>query len=178
MARQEIQSTHRSNFEAGLAGKYLTFKLQDEEFGLPIMKVQEIIGLPAITKFPKLPQYVRGVINLRGHIIPIVGLRAKFGMPSIQDTEKSCIIVAELAAQGGTLSLGLLVDQVSEVLDISPHEVSEAPNIGSIEAAAFILGVGNVKNGIKLLLDIDRVMGADEAAQLNRAVAQSNGQTH
>jgi purine-binding chemotaxis protein CheW len=140
------------------AGKYLTFRLANEEYGLEILKVREIIGLMDITKVPKTPYYIRGVINLRGKVIPVVDLRLKFEMDAIQDTEETCIIVVDIAGETGSILMGILVDAVSEVLDIQAEEIEDPPTFGAGLDTRFILGIGKVKNTVKLLLDIDRVL--------------------
>ena len=147
---------------AHLAGKYLTFKLVDEEYGLEIVKVQEIIGLMPITKVPRVPDYVRGVINLRGRIIPTIDLRTKFGLPRVEDTEKTCIIVVEVNSPKGNVNVGIIVDQVAEVLDVAGNEIDHAPEFGSDLSTDFILGVGIVKGEVKILLDIDKVLTTEE----------------
>ncbi len=148
---------------AGLAGKYLTFRLADKEFGLEIMKVQEIIGMMQVTQLPRVPEYVRGVINLRGRIIPTIDLRSKFGLERIADTEKTCIIVVEIMAMKGKVSVGIVVDEVAEVLDVGAEEVGRPPEFGTSLNMDFILGVGIVKGGIKILLDLDEVLTFEEA---------------
>lgn len=148
---------------AALAGKYLTFRLANEEYGLEIIKVQEIIGLMPVTHVPRVPDYVRGVINLRGRIIPTIDLRAKFGLERVPDTDKTCIIVVEVVSpKGGKMSMGIIVDEVAEVLDVAPDEVDQAPEFGSTLSMDFILGVGIVKGGVKILLDIDKVLTWEE----------------
>ncbi|NMC43871.1 MAG: purine-binding chemotaxis protein CheW [candidate division Zixibacteria bacterium] len=148
-----------------LAGKYLTFRLDREEYGLEILKVREIIGLMGITKVPRTPHYIRGVINLRGKVIPVLDLRAKFGMDVIADTEETCIIVVDVQNTGNSIMMGILVDAVSEVLDIQAGEIEEPPTFGSEVDTRFILGIGKVKNSVKILLDIDRVLtGVDFSA--------------
>ena len=148
---------------AGLAGKYLTFRLASEEYGLEIMKVQEIIGMMPVTQVPRVPDYVRGVINLRGRIIPTIDLRAKFGLERIPDTDKTCIIVVEIISAKGKVSVGIIVDEVAEVLDVAANEVDRAPEFGTSLSMDFILGVGIVKGGVKILLDIDKVLTFEEA---------------
>jgi purine-binding chemotaxis protein CheW len=143
------------------AGKYLTFKLGAEEYGLEILKVREIICLMSITAVPRTPSYVRGVINLRGKVISVLDLRQKFGMDSAADTDESCIIVVDVASSGDSILMGLLVDAVSEVLDIGAEEIQDAPEFGAQINTDFILGIGKVKGAVKLLLDIDRVICFD-----------------
>jgi purine-binding chemotaxis protein CheW len=161
---------------AELAGKYLTFRLAAEEYGLEIIKVQEIIGLLPVTHVPRVPEYVRGVINLRGRIIPTVDLRTKFGMERIADTEKTCIIVVEVGSpKGGKMNMGIIVDEVAEVLDIAADELDHPPEFGTSVNMSFILGVGIVKEGVKILLDIDRVLTTEEA-KIVQSVAQQQQQ--
>jgi purine-binding chemotaxis protein CheW len=140
-----------------LAGKYLTFFLQGEEYGVEILKVQEIIGMMAITPVPDTPSHVRGVINLRGRVIPVADLRLKFGMPAAESTDETCIIVVQ--AQG--VQMGVLVDQVSEVVDIMAEAIEDTPTFGSGVNSEYILGIGKSGAGVKLLLDIDRALAID-----------------
>jgi purine-binding chemotaxis protein CheW len=147
-----------SRSDRNLAGKYLTFRLAVEEYGLEILKVREIIGLMDITKVPRTPNYIRGVINLRGKVIPVLELRSKFQMDAIGDTEETCIIVVDVACETGSMLMGILVDAVSEVLDIQENEIEEAPAFGVGVDTSFILGIGKVKNSVKILLDIDKVL--------------------
>ncbi len=140
------------------AGKYLTFRLEGEEYGLEILKVREIMGLMEITKVPRTPHYVRGVINLRGRVIPVVDLRAKFDMDATEDTNETCIIVVDVRSQDGAVSMGIKVDAVSEVLDIKEEEIEDTPSFGSGIDTRFILGIGKIKGDVKILLDIDQVL--------------------
>ena len=152
-----------------LAGKYLTFRLAQEEYGLEILKVQEIIQLQAITRVPRTPPYVRGVINLRGKVIPVVDLRAKFGIEGAEDTERTCIIVVQIQAGDAMLVIGILIDEVREVLDIRAENIEESPSFGSSVETEFILGMGKVNGQVKILLDIDRVLNASDAISLRSA---------
>lgn len=152
-----------------LAGKYLTFRLAQEEYGLEILKVQEIIQLQAITRVPRTPPYVRGVINLRGKVIPVVDLRAKFGIEGTEDTERTCIIVVQIHAGEALLVIGILIDEVREVLDIRAENIEESPSFGSSVETEFILGMGKVNGQVKILLDIDRVLNATDAISLRSA---------
>jgi purine-binding chemotaxis protein CheW len=140
------------------AGKYLTFALGREEFGLEILKVREIIGYMDITAVPQTPAYVKGVINLRGQVIPVIDLRAKFVMQTAERTDETCIIVVETSQQGRKFSTGIIVDHVSEVLDIAGEHIEDAPQFGSAVDTAFILGMGKVGESVKILLDIDKVL--------------------
>jgi purine-binding chemotaxis protein CheW len=139
-------------------GKYLTFALGKEEYGLEILKVREIIGWLDITALPRTPGYVKGVVNLRGQVIVVVDLRAKFQMEAIPKTDQTCIIVVEISHMGRKLSTGIIVDRVSEVLEISSECIEEPPTFGTSVATDFILGMGKVGEAVKILLDIDKVM--------------------
>lgn len=145
-------------------GKYLTFALGREEYGLEILKVREIIGLMEITAVPRTPGYVKGVINLRGQVITVVDLRAKFTMPAVEKTDQTCIIVVEISLEGRKLNTGIIVDRVSEVLDIAGEKIEEPPSLGSDESSDFILGMGKIGDSVKILLDIDKVLTADAAS--------------
>lgn len=145
-------------------GKYLTFALGPEEYGLEILKVREIIGYMEITAVPQTPHYVKGVINLRGQVIPVIDLRAKFGMETTDVTEETCIIVVEISQGGRKFSTGIVVDHVQEVLDIAGESIEEAPQFGSAVDTDFILGMGKIGDSVKILLDIDKVLvGSDRA---------------
>jgi len=140
-------------------GKYLTFALGSEEYGLEILKVREIIGYMEITAVPQTPSYVKGVINLRGQVIPVIDLRAKFGMETANVTEETCIIVVEIRQDGRKFSTGIVVDHVQEVLDIDGENIEEAPQFDASVNTNFILGMGKVGESVKILLDIDKVLG-------------------
>jgi len=149
--------------------KYLVFQLAGEEFGIQVQKVREIMGVQDITQVPQTPPYVKGVINLRGKVIPVVDLRLKFTMPSVEYTQRTCIIVVEAAGERGPMLMGVVVDAVAEVLSVSPGEVEEAPSFGHDVDTSYILGLGKVKGQVKILLDIDRVMTARELKHLELA---------
>jgi purine-binding chemotaxis protein CheW len=150
-------------------GKYLTFALGSEEYGLEILKVREIIGYMEITAVPQTPSYVKGVINLRGQVIPVVDLRAKFGMETAEVTDETCIIVVEIHQAGRKFSTGIVVDHVQEVLDIEGENIEEAPQFGSSVNTDFILGIGKVGESVKILLDIDKVLGSTELENISQA---------
>lgn len=137
-------------------GKYLTFFLDREEYGIPILTVREIIGLLPVTPVPKAPPYVKGVINLRGKVIPVVDLKLKFDMEPIRATDETCIIVVQTAGA----ELGVMVDKVSEVLDIPEGEIVDAPSLGAEIPTDCILGIGKSQGRVTLLLDIERVFPA------------------
>ncbi|OGV72210.1 MAG: chemotaxis protein CheW [Lentisphaerae bacterium RIFOXYB12_FULL_65_16] len=148
------------------AGKYLTFKLGAEEFGLEILKVQEIIKMMEITRVPRTPEFVRGVINLRGKVIPVTDLRLKFGMDAMATTDKTCVIVVQVAHGEGRVTMGIIVDEVSEVLDVTAGQIEPAPEFGSSADTEFILGMGKVGKKVVMLLDVDKVLSTAEAAAL------------
>ncbi len=149
-------------------GKYLTFTLAGEEYGIGILKVKEIIGIMAITTVPQMPDYLKGVINLRGKVIPVVDLRLKFGMEAMDYTERTCIIVVEIANGGQKVMIGILVDSVSEVLNIKGGDIEDAPNFGSRLNTDYILGMAKTGGKVKILLDIDRVLSVSEVVQLEK----------
>lgn len=148
-------------------GKYLTFFLAGEEYGLEILKVHEIIGMMDITPVPRTPDFIRGVINLRGKIIPIVDLRVKFGMEAVDSTDETCIIVV----QANGVQMGIVVDRVSEVLDIASDEVDDVPSFGTDVNTDYILGIGKTDGKVKLLLDIDKVLSNSEFAEMRAAAS-------
>ena len=143
-------------------GKYLTFALAHEEYGLEILKVREIIGYMDITAVPQTPHHVKGVINLRGQVIPVIDLRAKFGMDTAEVTEETCVIVVEITQGGRTFQTGIVVDHVQEVLDIAGGDIEDAPQFGSSVDTDFILGMGKIGDSVKILLDIDKVLAGDD----------------
>lgn len=150
-------------------GKYLTFVLAREEYGIGILKVKEIIGIMSITTVPQTPAYMKGVINLRGKVIPIVDLRLKFGMEALGYTDKTCIIVVEIADGNGKVMVGILVDSVSEVLNIRGGDIEDAPNFGSRLETNCILGMAKTGEKVKILLNIDKVLCGEEIALLQKA---------
>jgi purine-binding chemotaxis protein CheW len=143
------------------AGKYLTFALGNEEYGLPILKVREIIGAMDVTAIPRTAAQVKGVINLRGQVIAVVDLRTAFGMEPAQRTDQTCIIVVEVTAGQRKLHAGIVVDRVSEVLNIAEEQIEDPPALAVAGQEGFILGVGKVGDSVKLLMDIDRVLATD-----------------
>lgn len=150
-------------------GKYLTFTLDGEEYGIGILKVREIIGMMPITSVPQTPDYVKGVINLRGKVIPVVDLRLKFGMVPMDYTERTCIIVVEIEGEGKKIPMGIVVDAVSEVLNIKGADIEDTPNFGTRLRTDYIMGMAKMGGGVKILLDIDKVLGAEEIAAIERA---------
>lgn len=156
------RATQPENVLLDKEGKYLTFALGTEEYGLEILKVREIIGYMEITAVPRTAQYIKGVINLRGQVIPVIDLRSKFGMAQAQVSEQTCIIVVEVNQDNQSLSTGIIVDRVEEVLDIEGKNIEQAPNFGSDVNTDFILGMGKVGDSVKILLNIDKVLAGSE----------------
>jgi len=145
-------TTNRKSQE--LAGKYLTFYLGDEEYGIEILKVQEIIGLLRITPVPNTPAHMRGVINLRGKVVPVVDIRGRFGMSTVEATKQTCIIVVRT----GEAEIGAVVDRVSAVVSIKAEEIEETPQMGASVDTSYLLGIGKTESRVRLLLDIERVV--------------------
>ena len=141
--------------------RFLTFHLANEEYGIDIMKVQELIGLVPITRVPTAPDYCRGVINLRVKVIPTIDLRTKLGMEPCDDTDRTCIVIVEVPGPTAKNHYGLVVDEVAEVLDISPEDLSPTPEYGSSLDESLIQAIGVVEGEVKILLDIDRVLSSD-----------------
>ncbi len=147
-------------------GKYLTFTLNNEEYGIGILKIKEIIGMMAITTVPQTPDFVKGVINLRGKVIPVMDLRLRFNMEAMEYTERTCIIVVEIEAGTGTIQIGIVVDSVSEVLNIKEEDTEDTPTFGTKLNTEYILGMAKMEGGVKILLDIDKVLNQQELNQL------------
>jgi purine-binding chemotaxis protein CheW len=155
---------------ASLAGRYLTFSLATERYGLEILKVQEIIGVPAITRIPRCPEYIKGVINLRGKIIPLVDLRLKFGLEPVPYDEKTCIVVVNLPTEGQTISIGVIVDTVLEVLNFQEKEIEPAPDYGAQIESKFIVGMAKRENSdLNILVDIEKALSDSDKIALNQA---------
>ncbi len=154
-------------------GLHLTFQLGEEVYGIKILKVQEIIGIMNVTSVPQTPEWVRGVINLRGKVIPVIDLRLKFGMSFHEDTEKTCVIVVQIATKAEHITTGLIVDQVSEVLDISQEQVEPPPAFGEDVDAGFICGMGKVEEKVVMLLDVDKVLAGGELELLDPALGNA-----
>lgn len=143
-------------------GKYLTFSLNNEEYGIGILKIKEIIGMMPITTVPQTPDFVKGVINLRGKVIPVMDLRLRFNMEAIDYTERTCIIVVEIEAGTGTVQIGIVVDSVSEVLNVKEEDTEDTPTFGTQLNTEYILGMAKMEGGVKILLDIDKVLNQQE----------------
>lgn len=144
--------------------QYLTFRLEDEVFALDISQVREVLDFTAITKVPRSPEFMRGVINLRGSVVPVVDMRLKFAMTRTEQTLNTCIIIAEINVEGETLVLGALADSVQEVIELGPSNIEPAPRIGSRFDTEFIKGMGKRDEEFIIILDIDRIFSAGELA--------------
>jgi len=153
------------------AGKYLTFKLAEEEYGIEILKVREINGVMDITAVPQMPVYMKGVINLRGKVIPVIDLRLKFGLEEIEHTEQTCIIVVNVGKE-----IGIITDTVCEVLDIAGENIEPPPSMGGAVETSFILGMGKVGDAVKILLDINRVLTAEEMIDMDTSLSANSGE--
>ncbi len=150
------------------AGKYLAFHLGPEEFGIQVLKVREIMGIQEITAVPHTPLHTKGVINLRGKVIPVVDLRLKFGMAEAPYTQRTCIIVTEVDGEYGMMLIGAVVDGVSEVLNLSVADIEDTPDFGGDVATNGLLGMAKVKGKVKILLDIDHVMNHQDLKDLGQ----------
>ncbi len=144
--------------------QYLTFKLGDEVFALDISKVREVLDFTTITKVPRTPEFMRGVINLRGSVVPVADIKLKFGMPMTEKTVNTCIIITEVTVDGETTVLGALADSVQEVIDLDPDHIEPAPKIGTKLKTEFIKGMGKQGERFIILLDIDQVFSTEELA--------------
>ncbi len=157
-----------------LAGKYLTFTLHQESYGIGVLKIREIIRLTNITTVPQMPNYVRGVINLRGKIIPVIDLRLRFGYEEAQSGEQTCIIVVQVKLPDGKpTQMGLVVDGVEEVVNIAESEIEETPEFGAKISTDCILGMAKIKGVVKALLDIDLLIGATTVESVQSSIAQA-----
>jgi purine-binding chemotaxis protein CheW len=159
------------------AGKYLTFQLDREEFGIGVLQVREIMALQDITAVPQTPEYVKGVINLRGKLIPVICLRARFGLPVAEYGPRTSIIVVEVRGESSVMQVGIIVDEVSEVLNVAASDIEPTPDFGGAAAPSYLLGMAKSKDRVKILLDIDhlasQVASAAEVEAL-RAVRSSS----
>ena len=152
------------------AGKYLSFFLASEEYGVEILKVQEIIGRMPITPVPLTSRYIRGVINLRGKIHPIMDLKVKFGMDESRMTDETCIIVIKTSS----MMMGILVDKVSEVINVASNDIEDTPSFGADINPEYLLGVGKTGGRVRLLLDIEKVITASDFINMKKAAGGEN----
>jgi purine-binding chemotaxis protein CheW len=149
------------------SGKYLTFQLATEEFGIRVLKVREIMGIQEITAVPQTPAHIKGVINLRGKVVPVVDLRLKFGVAAADYTQRTCIIVTQVQGESGPVMMGIVVDGVSEVLSLTGAEIEDTPDFGEEISGSYLLGMAKVKGKVKILLDIDRVLSTQDMHNLH-----------
>lgn len=157
----QVETPVKTGFEAG---KFLTFKLGEESYGVAVLKIREIIRMQKITPVPQMPMHVKGVINLRGKVIPVIDLRLKFGVGDGSETERTCIVVVQIAkGDGDTTSVGLVVDAVEEVISIAESDVEETPDLGGQFDTESIIGLAKIKDEVKTILDIDKVILDDIA---------------
>ncbi|MFN7994815.1 MAG: chemotaxis protein CheW [Bryobacteraceae bacterium] len=154
-------------------GKYLVFHLGREEFGIRVLKVREIMGIQDITAVPQTPLHVKGVINLRGKVIPVVDLRLKFGLPEQEYTARTCIIVVQVKGEAGPVSMGIVVDGVAEVLNIAAGDIEDTPDVNDGMATPYLMGMAKVKGKVKILLDIDQVLANREVHDLESIIQKT-----
>ncbi|MEE9609713.1 MAG: chemotaxis protein CheW [Desulfatiglandales bacterium] len=151
-------------------GKYLTFSLGEEEYGINVLKIKEIIGMMPITSVPRTPEFVKGVANLRGKIIPVIDLRLKLGLEARAYDDMTCIIVVEVQRSSGSIKMGIVVDKVSEVMSISVDQIEDTPTFGVKLETQYMLGMAKTGDQINILIDIDRVVSAEDIAALDEVV--------
>jgi purine-binding chemotaxis protein CheW len=172
MTTQLPTTANSSGTLASLAGKYLTFFCGGETYGIPVLKVREIISMLPITQVPQVPAYMKGVINLRGKVIPVVDLRAKFSLPQAEATDSTCIVVVQIAGMEGQIKLiGLIVDAVEEVANIAQADIEPTPDFGGSISVQYILGMAKIKGSVKSLLDIDQIIAADTIERITAEFA-------
>jgi purine-binding chemotaxis protein CheW len=171
------QEAHGVNQVRALeGGKFLTFLMANEKYGLEILKVREIMGMMDVTSIPTTPAFIRGVINLRGKVIPVVDLRLKFGLEAKEDTQRTCIIVVHLTHTAQQMTMGIIVDEVSDVLDIDQNQIEPPPSFGANIRTDFILGMGKVDQKVMTMLDIDRVLTEQEVALVESSAEKTGPQ--
>jgi len=168
MQERVKRSDRESGADRSREGKYLSFFLGREEYGIGILKVKEIIGMIQITTIPQTPDHVKGVINLRGKVIPVIDLRLRFGMARADYTDRTCIVVVEVGSSSGSLHIGIVVDSVSEVVNIKNSDIEDTPSFGTTLSTEYILGMAKMAGGVRILLDIDRVLNTDELMMLDQ----------
>ncbi len=165
------KKTQVSGRGAAEAGKYLIFSLAGEEFGAEVLKIKEIMGLQNITAVPNTASCVKGVINLRGQVIPVLDLRIKFSLPPVEYTPRTCIVVVDTQVSGRSALMGAIVDGVAEVLTLAPDDIVDTPDFGSGADSPYLLGMAKVKGKVKILVDIQLVLGSADQIELQQAMA-------
>jgi purine-binding chemotaxis protein CheW len=171
---QEAHGVNQARVPEG--GKFLTFLMANEKYGLEILKVREIMGMMDVTSIPTTPAFIRGVINLRGKVIPVVDLRLKFGIEAKEDTQRTCIIVVHLTHTAQEMTMGIIVDEVSDVLDIDRNQIEPPPSFGANIRTDFILGMGKIDQKVMTMLDIDRVLTEQEVALVESSAEKTGHQ--
>ena len=164
VSRNEAISTPQSDQRSR---KYLTFQMANEEFGIRVLKVREIMGIQEITAVPQTAPHIKGVINLRGKVVPVIDLRLKCGLPAAEYDQRTCIIVTQIQGESGLVLMGIIVDGVSEVVNLTPSDIEDTPDFGEGAAGQYLLGMAKIKGKVKILLDIDRVLSAQDLHHLN-----------
>ena len=162
-----LSETNSVTHAVARAGKYLTFQLANEEFAIRVLKVREIMGIQDITAVPQTPIHVKGVINLRGKVVPVVDLRLKFSLPAAEYTQRTCIIVTQVQGESAPMMMGIVVDCVSEVLNLTAQDIEDTPDFGDDAGVRYLLGMAKVKGKVKILLDIDQVLSTPELHNLD-----------
>ena len=151
-------------------GKYLAFHVGPEEFAIGVLGVREIMGMQDITAVPHTPGYVKGIINLRGKVVPVIDLRLKFGMPPTEYTARTCIVVVNVAGDGGGVLTGVIVDAVSEVVNIAAGEIENPPDFGEGVSIPYLIGIAKSKGKVKLLLNIEKALATSEVTGLGQLI--------
>jgi len=170
-APEVARSVAGSSPQMAQAGKYLIFSLSGEEFGAEVLKIKEIMGLQNITAVPNTASCVKGVINLRGQVIPVLDLRIKFNLPAVEYTQRTCIVVVDTQIAGKSALMGAIVDGVAEVLTLVPEDIANTPDFGNGADSPYILGMAKVKGKVKILIDIQQVLSNSDAIELERVIA-------
>lgn len=158
----------------GVTVQYLTFKLEDEVYAVDVAKVREILDFPPITKVPRTPEFMRGVINLRGSVVPVVDMRLKFGMTRTEKSVNTCIVVVEVQLEGESTIIGALADSVQEVIEMEPSQIEPPPKIGSRLRVEFLKGMGKIGDRFLMILDIDKVFSSEEILMVQAATAEGS----
>ena len=162
MSSQAEMNLTDNNTDSTNGGKYLTFVLDNEEYGIGVLKIKEIIGLMPVTPVPQTPDYLLGVINLRGKVIPVMDLRLRFGMEQVESTDRTCVIVVEIEGPSGPVMVGIVVDNVSDVLNIEEEQIVKEVGFGASLDTEYISGMAKIGNGVKILIDIDKILNSGE----------------
>ncbi len=152
------------------AGKYLVFHLGNEEFAIRVLKVREIMGIQDITAIPQTPAFVKGVINLRGKVIPVIDLRLKFSLPEQEYTQRTCIIVVQVDRSDVSMLMGIIVDGVAEVVTLTGADIEDTPDFGQGVVTPYLLGMAKVKGKVKILLDIDQILAAQDLCEMSSVI--------